>query len=115
MLRIMSNEGHGRLDKVVTGDELTVPVCRLRHPKFPMDKTVFIRSFPEDVDADEFSKAKYDYKKIKKYLLRMTHGENFKESESFKNFHSISFCMRLECLMQMIWQEKMLRKQGGAT
>ena len=46
MLRILSNEGHGRLDKVVTGDELTVPVCRLRHPRFPMDKTVFIRSFP---------------------------------------------------------------------
>ena len=91
MLRIMSNEGHGRLDKVVTGDELTVPVCRLRHPKFPMDKTVFIRSFPEDVDEDEFIKAKYDYKKIKKYLLRMTHGENFKESESFKNFQKLSF------------------------
>ena len=91
MLRILSNEGHGRLDNVISGDELTAPVCRLRHPKFPIDKTEFIRSFPEDVAEDELIKAKYDYKKIKKYLLRITHGENFKQSENFQKFQKLSF------------------------
>ena len=91
MLRILSNEGHGRFDNIISGDELTAPVCRLRHPKFPIDKTEFIRSFPEDVAEDELIKAKHDYKKIKKYLLRMTHGENFKQSENFQKFQKLSF------------------------
>ena len=91
MLRIFSYEGHGWLDNVVTDDELIVPVCRRRHPKFPMYKTVFICSFPENVVEDELMKSKFDYKKDKKFLLRMTHGENFKESESLKNFQKLSF------------------------
>ena len=91
VMKIFSTEGHGRLDKVIEGDELTVPVCRLRHPKFPMDKTAFIRPFLENVDESELKKAKYDYKRIKKYLLRITNGDKFKESESWKSFRNLSF------------------------
>ena len=34
---------------------------------------------------------KADYLKIRKFLLRMTHGENFREEEKWKTFKNISF------------------------
>ena len=40
IVRILATEGHGRLDGHKQGDELQVQVCRLRHPKYPVDKTV---------------------------------------------------------------------------
>ena len=66
-------------------------MCRLRHPKYPIDKTEFVRVFPQDVDENELKTAKSDYRKIRKYLLRLTHGEDFKESEYWKNFKKLSF------------------------
>ena len=77
-IRIYKGEGHGRLDKVKEGDELLVPVCRLRHPKFPIDKTEFLQAFPSDIDEDQLKEAKKDYRKIKMYLLRLTDGDDFK-------------------------------------
>ena len=67
--RIRENEGHGRLDNKVEGEHLLTPVCRLRHPKYPIDKTVFVRSFPANTEESEFQEAKKDYYKIRKYLL----------------------------------------------
>ena len=91
IVRILEAEGHGRLDNKKQGDELQVQVCRLRHPKYPIDKTEFVRAFPQDVDENELKTAKRDYRKIRKYLLRLTHGEDFKESEDWKNFKKLSF------------------------
>ena len=64
--RILGSEGHGRNDGKVEGEHLLVPVCRLRHPKYPLDKTEFIRAFPENTDENELKQAKADYKKINK-------------------------------------------------
>ena len=90
-IRIYKGEGHGRLDKVKEGDELLVPVCRLRHPKFPIDKTEFLQAFPSDIDEDQLKEAKKDYRKIKMYLLRLTDGDVFKETEEWKKFIRLSF------------------------
>ena len=70
-------------------------VCRLRHPKYPIDKTEFIFAFPQDADENELSKAKKDYRKIRKYLLRLTHGEDFKASDDWKFFKNMTFNMFL--------------------
>ena len=91
VLRISSNEGFGRHDKSTSGEELLVPVCRLRHPKFPCDTTQFIYGFSEDEDQEVVKNAKKDYNKIRKYLLRMTHGEKFRESVAWKHFVSLNF------------------------
>jgi hypothetical protein len=91
VIRILSREGHGRLDNEKEGDELLVEVCRLRHPKYPIDKTEFVLAFPEDVDENELKVAKKDYRKIRKYLLRLTHGADFKDSEQWKNFKGLTF------------------------
>ena len=37
------------------------------------------------------TKAANDYQKIKKFLLRLTHGENFRSSERWKDFIEMSF------------------------
>ena len=89
--RILGTEGHGRNDGKVEGEHLLVPVCRLRHPKYPLDKTEFIRAFPENTDENELKQAKADYKKINKYLLRLTNGDDFKNSEKWKTFQKWSF------------------------
>ena len=68
-----------------------VPVCRLRHPKFPCDTTEFIYGFSEDEEQEVIKNAKKDYNKIRKYLLRMTHGEKFRESVAWKHFVSLNF------------------------
>ena len=91
VLRISSNEGYGRHDKTMKGEELLVPVCRLRHPKFPCNSTEFIYGFSQDEDEEFVKKAKKDYNKIRKYLLRITHGENFRESAAWKYFVSLTF------------------------
>ena len=36
-IRILAAEGHGRLDKKKVGEEILASVCRLRHPKYPID------------------------------------------------------------------------------
>ena len=80
-----------KLDNKLKGEHLLTPVCRLRHPKYPLDKTEFLRSFPANTEENELKEAKNDYYKIRKYLLRLTHGEEFKDSEKWKNFTKLSF------------------------
>ena len=58
VLRISSNEGYGRHDKTMEGEELLVPVCRLRHPKFPCNSTEFIYGFSQDEDEEFIKKSK---------------------------------------------------------
>lgn len=90
-IRILSADGHGRHDGNIEGEEILVPVCRLRHPKNPIDKAEFIHAFPQDTDDKIVKAAKKDYEKIRKYLLRITYGENFKSSSEWKTFKSLSF------------------------
>ena len=89
--KILSTEGHGRLDNKIKGEELLAPICRLRHPKYPIDKTEFIRAFPSETDENELKEAKKDYRKIKKYLLRLTHDDDFQDTEKWKNFKKMTF------------------------
>ena len=91
VIRISGSEGHGRLDHKIQGEDLQIDVCRLRHPKYPIDKTEFVFGFPNDVDEDQLKKAKQDYRKIRKYLLRITYGEKFKDSEEWKIFKKLTF------------------------
>ena len=56
------------MDKKKEGEELTIQVCRHNFPKFPLDKTEFIRAFPTDFDEEKLKQAKLDYRKIKKLL-----------------------------------------------
>ena len=56
-----------------------------------MDKAEFLYAFPENVDKNELNQAKDDYLKIRKYLLRLTYGENFKNQEQWLNFVNLSF------------------------
>merc|ERR1712240_111836 len=91
IIRIAETEGHGRLDYNKEGEALQIDACRLRHPKYPIDKTEFIFGFPEDIDEKELERAKKDYRKIRKYLLRITYSENFKDSDDWKNFKKLKF------------------------
>ena len=91
MIRILENEGHGRLDGKRKDDELLVTACRYNFPKNPIDRTEMILGFSKDHDKKEVKSAKEDYAKIRKYLLRITHGENFKETEKWSNFIQMDF------------------------
>ena len=91
VIKIASNEGHGRLDGKIEGEFLTVPVCRFNFPKNPIDKTEFILAFSKDHDKEEIKKAKLDYKKIRKYLLRLTNGDDFDKDKKWINFKEMPF------------------------
>ena len=91
MVRIGAKEGHGRFDGDKEDVEIFLPVCRYNYPKNPIDKTEFITSFPKDHDPKEIKKAKDDYAKIRKYLLRLTHGENCLTQEAWSNFCLLDF------------------------
>ena len=91
IIRINSNEGHGRLDGKIEGDVLNVKVCRLQHPKYPIDKTTFIQAFPSDTDKEIVRQAKKDYEKIRKFMLRLTSKEDFRNSGEWKSFIELSF------------------------
>ena len=70
---------------------LIVQTCRFNFPKNPSDETVFLSVFPESYDKKALKKAKEDYNKIRKYLLRLTDGDKFREQEQWKNFTNYSF------------------------
>ena len=91
MMRILETEGHGRLDGKKKDTELIVTKCRYNFPKNPIDKAEMIIGFPKDYDKTELKKAKEDYLKIRKYLLRLTYGENFRETEQWSNFQKMDF------------------------
>ena len=65
-IRILAGEGHGKLDGIKMGEELLLDVCRLRHPKYPMDKCEFVLAFPTDTDEKVLKRAKADCQKIRK-------------------------------------------------
>ena len=56
-----------------------------------MDETEFIYGFAEDTDVEVLKKAKLDYQKIRKFLQRLTHPEDYANSERWKNFEQMGF------------------------
>ena len=95
ILRILSKEGHGRLDGTKEEEEIVVRVCRYNFPKNPSDETLFISAFPKDHPRKAIEEAKADYFKIRKYLLRLTHQNHFDETEEWQKFLEMSFCQFL--------------------
>ena len=91
IIRILSSEGHGRLDGQIEEEMLMVPVCRFKHPKNPIDKTEFIFPFPENVSDKELRAARADYQKIRKYLLRMTSSNDLEKDEKWNKFKKMNF------------------------
>ena len=91
IIRIKPDEGHGCNDGKKNDDELIIKTCRFNFPKNPIDKTEFILSFPKNHDKAALKQAKEDYAKIRKFLLRLTHLKDFRSSEEWKNFSSMSF------------------------
>eukprot|EP00092_Neocalanus_flemingeri_P022722 GFUD01024642.1.p1 GENE.GFUD01024642.1~~GFUD01024642.1.p1 ORF type:complete len:2733 (+),score=580.47 GFUD01024642.1:994-8199(+) len=91
VIRILPGEGHGRLDGKVEEEVLLVPVCRFNHPRNPIDRTEFLLGFPEDVDEEDHKKAKADYSKIRKFLLRITHGDDFEKKDKWRKFKQMTF------------------------
>ena len=91
ILRILPREGHGRLDGTMEEEELIVRVCRYNFPKNPSDTTCFIPAFPKDHPKKEVEKAKADYLKIRKYLLRLTNQADWEATETWPQFLQMSF------------------------
>ena len=91
IIRINAEEGHGINDGKIEDNILMIPTCRFSFPKNPIDDTEFLLPFPDDYDLTEFKKAKRDYFRIRKYLLRLTHSDEFREDERWKNFEAMSF------------------------
>ena len=90
-LKIGSKEGHGKLDEALEDLELIVPVCRYNFPKNPCDETIYLQGFPSDHPKEDLKTAKEDYMKIRKYLLRLTNDNNFKDTEKWKTFVNMDF------------------------
>ena len=88
---ISPREGHGRLDGVKNSTELLVPVCRFKFPKNVCDQSVFLHIFPNDYPKDQLKKAKEDYTKIRKYLLRITQEMGEMDAEKVEQFKSLTF------------------------
>ena len=86
-----TGDGHGRKDGERKTEMLLVPVCRFNHPKNPIDKTEFLLAFPENHDELELKKAKSDYSKIRKFLLRLTYGSNFDKEDRWKKVQEAGF------------------------
>ena len=61
-----------------------------------MDRCEFILAFPQNTDEKILKKAKADYQKIRKYLLRLTAKDNYYESEERKQFKVLTFAEFLE-------------------
>ena len=90
-LRIYPKEGHGRFDGVRHSTELQVPVCRFKFPKNVCDESVFLHIFPTDYPKELLKKAKEDYMKIRKYLLRFSHEMSDMDPVRVEKFQSLTF------------------------
>ena len=88
---ITEDQGHGRFDGKQKSVALELKSCRFNFPRNPIDKTEFILGFPEDTDKTTLNKAKADYEKIRKYLLRLTNESDYELSERWQKFVSLSF------------------------
>lgn len=52
-MHIRKNEGYGRLDGKIQGEELKgISVCRFRFPRFPLDRTRLILGISKDLPDD---------------------------------------------------------------
>lgn len=90
-LRIHPKEGHGKWDGKRYTTELVVPVCRFKFPKFVSDQSVFLHIFPSDYPPDQLKKAKEDFMKIRKYMLRISQEMDQMDAESVEKFKSYTF------------------------
>ena len=90
-LKIHSREGHGRFDGVRHSTEIQVPVCRFKFPKNVCDESIFLHIFPTDYPKDLLKKAKEDYMKIRKYLLRFSHEMSDMDPAKVEKFKGLTF------------------------
>ena len=76
-ITIKKEEGYG-ISQVPSDatDLIAIPLCRFDFPKNPSDVTVCLTSFRKDEDPEVISRAKKDFQKIRKYLLRQTYCPN---------------------------------------
>ena len=88
---ITEDEGHGRYDGTIKSVPLELKSCRFNFPKNPIDKNEFLLAFPAETDPSNLRKAKADYEKIRKYLLRLTNDSNYENSDRWQEFVSMSF------------------------
>ena len=56
-----------------------------------MDKSEFIYGFSENTNIEVIKKAKQDYQKIRKYLQRLTHPQDFVNTEKWNQFVNWTF------------------------
>ena len=93
-ITIKSDEGHGRLDGEIEGEEITdYLICRFNYPLFPIKDTKFILGMSKELEDEEVKNIKKDYKKIRRFLIRQT-GYNLgkrEDNENWKEFSSWSF------------------------
>ena len=92
-MTIQVNEGHGKNDGKIHGNELkNIPVCRHNFPKFPMEKTKFLVAPGKELDEDTIKGRRSDHKKIVKFLVRQTYSDNsMEDSESCRWLKSLTF------------------------
>ena len=92
IIRVSETEGRGKNDQELAED-LIIPVCRFKFPKFLLDKTSFLYPISKDDEDDkEIGKMKFDLLHIKKYLARQTYYVKCKENEeSWMKFKHMSF------------------------
>ena len=88
---ITEDQGHGRHDGKKKGVPLELKVCRFNFPRNPMDKTQFIRGFSKDMDQKFVNKARVDYEKIRKFLLRLTSVPDYENTKEWAFFINLSF------------------------
>ena len=91
IIRIGANEGYGKDDGKVDGEELQLPACRFKIPFFPIDEAQFIFPFEKDSDEEMLKKSKHDFNKVRKYILRMTSDAHLEECPNWDKFKSMNF------------------------
>lgn len=90
-ITISQDEGHGRYDGTRKSVALELKSCRFNFPKNPIDRNEFLLGFPAETDLSILRKAKTDYEKIRKYLLRLTNDSDYENSDRWQKFVSMSF------------------------
>ena len=90
-LKIHPREGHGRFDGVRHSTEIQVQICRFKFPRNVCDESVFLHIFPADYPKELLKKAKDDYMKIRKYLLRFSHEMSDMDPAKVESFKGLTF------------------------
>ena len=91
IVKIGAKEGYGKNDGKIEGEELQLPICRFRLPFYPMDEAKFIFPFEEDCNKEVIKKAKHDFNKVRKFILRMTSDAHLEECPNWEKFKSFDF------------------------